>query len=250
MVAATERTYTVAEFLALPEDLTDGCELLNGRIVKKQYWKDTENGMTPRSLNHSRTIAHATQVLGSFVDERNLGEVLTTPSFRVGFNRGQSRKPDVAFVVGTIPTEPEAVLSLVPALAIEIVSPNNTAGEIEDEDKVKEYLAAGTQLVWLMFPESRTVIAFWPDRGAVFLADDTITAEPVLPGFFPARCPTFSRRRQISRSSRYPPCYNPVIHAGSRPAAEVNRHESILLPPDALPGPARRLRRAASFRLG
>ena len=51
------------------------------------------------------------------------------------------------------------------------------------EDKVCEYPAAGTQLVWLTFPESRTVIAFWPGGGAVFRAGDTITGEPVLPGF-------------------------------------------------------------------
>ena len=111
----------------------------------------------------------------------DLGKVLTTPSFLVGANRDQSRKPDVAYVAGPMPTEPEAIFMLVPTLAVEVISPNNTAEEMEA--KVAEYLAAGTQLVWLTFPESRTVIAFWADGGAVFKAGDTITAEPVLPGF-------------------------------------------------------------------
>jgi hypothetical protein len=35
MVAASEKTYTVEEFMALPHEVTRGCELLNGRITKK-----------------------------------------------------------------------------------------------------------------------------------------------------------------------------------------------------------------------
>ena len=51
------------------------------------------------------------------------------------------------------------------------------------EDKIAGYLAAGTQLVWLTLPESRTVIACWPDGGAVFRPGDTGTGKPALPGF-------------------------------------------------------------------
>ena len=181
MVVATDKTYTVAEFLALPDDEVRGCELLNGRIVKKRYWRDTENGMNPRSANHSLSITYTTSALRGFVGLNDLGMVFTTPSFLVGADRDQSRKPDVAFVAGPMPTDPEAILALVPTLAIEVISPNNTAEEMEA--KVAEYLAAGTKLVWLTFPESRMVIAFWDGGGAVFKAGDTITAEPVLPGF-------------------------------------------------------------------
>ena len=181
MVTADQQLYTLAEFLALPEEVTVGCEFLDGRIVKKRYWRDTEHGMNPRSPKHSRSITYTASALGDFVEPRNLGEVLIAPSFLVGANRDQSRKPDVAFVAGPMPTEPEAILALVPTLAVEIISPNNTAQEMED--KVAEYLAAGTQLVWLTFPESVMVIAFWAGGGAVFKSGDTITAEPVLPGF-------------------------------------------------------------------
>ena len=181
MVSVAEKLYTVGEFLALPDEATAGCELLNGRIVRKRYWRDTENGMNPRSLNHALTMTYTASALRAAVDERNLGQVLTTPSFLVGANRDQSRQPDVAFVAGPMPTAPEDILALVPTLAVEVASPHNTVQEMED--KVSEYLAAGTQLVWLEFPESRTVIAFGQQGGAVFRPGDTITAEPVLPGF-------------------------------------------------------------------
>ena len=181
MVIAVEKLYTVEEYLALPDEQIRGCELLDGRIVKKQYWRDTEDGMNQRSLNHSRSMHTTAAAIGDWAGPRGLGEVLITPSFLVGANRNQSRKPDVAFVAGPMPTEPEAILALVPTLAVEVISPNNTAEEMEA--KVAEYLAAGTQLVWLTFPESRMVIAFWQDGGAVFRPGGTVTAEPVLPGF-------------------------------------------------------------------
>ena len=53
MVSVAGKLYTVSEFRAPTDETTAGYELLNGHIVKKCYWKDTENGMNPRRLNHS-----------------------------------------------------------------------------------------------------------------------------------------------------------------------------------------------------
>lgn len=181
MVTTAEKLYTVGEFHALPEEMTDGCELVDGRLVKKQYYRETANGMTPIGLAHALTIAHCIRILGKFVDDRKLGAMLIRPAFLVGVNRSQIRKPDVAFIAGPMPTDAESILALVPALAVEIISPGDTALDLLD--KVEEYLAAGTQLVWQMYPEHRAVIAFWPDRAAVYRPGDTITAEPALPGF-------------------------------------------------------------------
>lgn len=181
MVAVAEKLYTVDEFHALPEAMTDGCELVDGRLVKQHYFRETENGMTPSGLAHALTITHCTRTVGKFSDSRKLGEMLIHPAFLVGVNRDQIRKPDVAFIAGPPPTAPEAILALVPALAVEIISPNNTAADLFN--KVEEYLVAGVQLVWQLFPERRSVIAYWPDWAAVFRPGDTITADPALPGF-------------------------------------------------------------------
>ena len=181
MVATAEKLYTAYEFHALPEEMTDGCELVDGRLVKNHYYRETENGMTPGGLAHALTIAHCLRTLGKFCDGRKLGETLIRPAFLVGVNRNQIRKPDVALIAGPPPTDPEAILGLVPALAVEIVLPGDTAAEMFS--KVEEYRAAGVPLVWQMYPEHRAVIAFWPDRAAVYRPGDTITAEPALPGF-------------------------------------------------------------------
>ena len=69
-----------------------------------------------------------------------------------------------------------------PELAIEVISPNDVAESVQE--KVKEYLAAGVQLVWLIYPRLGWVVAYeslHKMRG-FDLADD-LDAEPVLPGF-------------------------------------------------------------------
>jgi Uma2 family endonuclease len=50
--------------------------------------------------------------------------------------------------------------------------------------KVQEYLDAGTQLVWVVDPESQTATVFHPDGRSSFLsAEDALDGEDVLPGF-------------------------------------------------------------------
>lgn len=181
MVTTAEKLYTVDEFYALPEEMTDGCELIDGRLVKKHIWDNGDKGMTPSMYNHGRILGRIVLRTGVFAEQRELGIVIPEPTIKVGANRERIRKPDLALFVGEPPVAVEAIYYLVPALAVEIISPHNTAGDMFD--KVEEYLEAGVQLVWQLFPERRSVISYWPDRAAVFRPGDTITADPALPGF-------------------------------------------------------------------
>jgi Uma2 family endonuclease len=70
----------------------------------------------------------------------------------------------------------------VPLLAVEIRSPYDTEGEMVD--KVNDYLLAGTPLVWVISPAFRTVTVYRPDaEPALFNRTQTLSADPVLPGF-------------------------------------------------------------------
>ena len=52
---------------------------------------------------------------------------------------------------------------MAPDLAIEVLSESNTPAEMER--KLKEYFAAGMQLVWYFDPRARTVTVYTaPDR--------------------------------------------------------------------------------------
>jgi Uma2 family endonuclease len=69
-----------------------------------------------------------------------------------------------------------------PLLAVEVLSPNDKANKVLQ--KVRDYLQAGTKVVWLIDPEDRTVTVHRPGQQPAPVAPDgDITAEDVLPGF-------------------------------------------------------------------
>jgi Uma2 family endonuclease len=69
-----------------------------------------------------------------------------------------------------------------PDLAIEVVS--QTDIEYQIEEKVFAYLEAGTQLVWVLKPRSKTVTVYRSETNITLLTrDDTLTGENVVEGF-------------------------------------------------------------------
>ncbi len=180
-MTTAEKLYTREEFVALPRDAIRGCELVDGRIVKKHIWDGEDMGMTPEMLIHAEVVRLIWRTLDRSLEEGRLIRVFAEVLFDVGANRNRARRPDLAVIEGDLPTDAEAILTLVPVMAVEVISPSNVTLDVWD--KVEEYFAAGVQLVWLALPPHRTIIAFWPNRATVFRPGDTITAEPVLPGF-------------------------------------------------------------------
>jgi len=95
------------------------------------------------------------------------------------------RAPDVSYVrLQRIPPSgvPEAFCHLAPDLAVEVISPSETADEIRA--KVHDLLAAGTPLVWAVYPRTREVIAHTADGLARTYGENDVLEHPdVLPGF-------------------------------------------------------------------
>lgn len=77
---------------------------------------------------------------------------------------------------------PEGFLELAPDLAVLIVPPG-TAGQ-DTSDRVGDFLAAGTPLVWVLQTNPQQVVVHAPDGLARTLAGDAALEHPeVLPGF-------------------------------------------------------------------
>jgi Uma2 family endonuclease len=69
-----------------------------------------------------------------------------------------------------------------PDLAVEVVSPNDLAYDVES--KVVEYLDANVALVWVIDPEARTVRIYRRDGSISWLREQgELSGEDVLPGF-------------------------------------------------------------------
>ena len=69
-----------------------------------------------------------------------------------------------------------------PDLAVEVLSPNDRSDEVEE--KVQEWLAAGSRAVWTVDPKARTVTVYRPGAEPVTLTEDQkLEGGEVLPGF-------------------------------------------------------------------
>jgi Uma2 family endonuclease len=69
-----------------------------------------------------------------------------------------------------------------PDLAVEVLSPSDTVGEVEE--KVSEWLAAGTIEVWVISPKLHTVTVYRsPQDVSVLTETDMLEGGDVLPGF-------------------------------------------------------------------
>ena len=125
------------------------------------------------------------ELLHGFVRQQNLGLVLPDG---VGYvlrrDPDQLRIPDVSFVSwNDVPEEgvPEGFWQRPPTLAVEIISPQDRAAEVND--KVREYLAAGTRLVWVLWPQQTSVTVYDADGQRELGSDDQLDGGDVLPGF-------------------------------------------------------------------
>jgi len=172
---------TAEEFLALPDDGKQ-------RWLIRGHLRERDNDGTRRNRFHSKTEARIAQLISNWRDSQPepRGEV---HSGEAGFILREDPQSivgvDVAYVSPQTAQRQDATTTLMrgtPLLAVEILSPSDT---VEDTtEKVKEFLDAHVALVWLVDPHFHTVQVFEQDKEPVmFNVEQTITAEPHLPGF-------------------------------------------------------------------
>lgn len=173
---ATTTRLTLDEFLARP-DTKPGSEYVCGEVYQKPM----------PDLDHSSVQMLIAFLIKQFLSTSPTGVVAI--EWRSIFGPpGEERVflPDVAFATH----ERRAVrgrserrfLWTPPDLAIEVLSPDQPAGEFAD--KLQFYLLHGVRLVWVIDPEARTIRVYRPGEDARLLqAGDTLDGGDVLPGF-------------------------------------------------------------------
>lgn len=166
---------SLEEFEAMPEEDGVRLELVEGNIVRE-----------PRpGARHGRLMTRLASALHRHSESQGLGIVCTDFGVVLAEDPTTVRGPDIGFIAAERlrPEElPTGFLRGAPDLAVEIVSPSNTA--TETQRKVLEYLAAGSRLVWVVDPETRSVSAYRSRVDARLLGEgDALDGGDVLPGF-------------------------------------------------------------------
>jgi Uma2 family endonuclease len=152
-------------------------EIVDGRRV-----------VTPRMGTYETDVANELNGhLGHFARTNGLGKAVIEMLFRIDAARDLQRRPDVAFVsYQRWPrgrrAAPNDAWDVVPDIAVEVISPTNTATEVLV--KVRDYFQAGVRLVWVVYPVEGEVYAYGsPTAIRVLQRGDELDGGAVLPGF-------------------------------------------------------------------
>ena len=169
------KVWTDAEFMALPDD-GNRYELVKGELIN----------LGNSGALHGYIAIILSDALFALVTSRKLG-VLLDSSTAFTMKNGNKRSPDIAFFAKERLQEleelPTGFLEGGPDLVVEILSPGNTVAEIED--KIAEYFANGTRLLWVISPGQHYVLVYrsgYEPQG-LFTSGDFLEGEEVVPGF-------------------------------------------------------------------
>jgi Uma2 family endonuclease len=169
------------------------CELIDGTLVEKAM------GSLEGFLG-----ARLGRLLGNHVEADGLGVILGGDG-EIRLKQGLVRKPDVTFIPwesfpgGEFPDE--AFWTVAPGLVVEVLSPTNTAKEIDR--KLAEFFAAGCKLAWVIDPPTRTAKVYTSAKRFKVL-DETgvLDGGRVLPGFTLPLADLFARPTKPKRKGR------------------------------------------------
>jgi len=171
---------TIAESITTADQLFHAsdlgrCELLRGELIM----------MSPAGSKHGMIALRIGRLLSNFVEPRGLGIILVAETgFRVGSNPDTVLAPDAAFIARERLGEnlPDGYFPGAPDLAVEVLLPNDRAGEVFH--KVQDWLGAGSAAVWVVDPKTQTVTIYGADRRAAMLtSSEAIPGGDLLPGF-------------------------------------------------------------------
>ena len=172
-MTTSKKLLTADDLMAMPDD-GKRHELVQGELIT----------MPPSSDDHGFVGAEVSLQIGTFVRQRRLG---TSRLADTGFQLAPDTvlAPDYAFIsYERAPNRPQrrGWGQTIPDLVVEVVSPNDRQPAIDA--KTRMWIAAGARLVLVVYPDAALVVAHHDDATVEqFGIDDTLTCEPVLPGF-------------------------------------------------------------------
>jgi Uma2 family endonuclease len=173
---STTTFMTADELLALPSGMGKRYELVAGEL----------RVMSPAGWEHGQIIANVSDLLGAFIRQKNLGRWFGAETgFLLRRDPDTVRAPDFAYIARAhLPKNKptEAYWPGAPDLAVEVLSPGDTTGEVGE--KVGEWLTAGCTAVWIVDPKMKTITVYRSRTDVeIRTAGETLVGDPVLSGF-------------------------------------------------------------------
>jgi Uma2 family endonuclease len=167
-----KKPVTIDDMYHMPED-GQKYELVNGELV-----------VSPAGNQHAEIVIKIAHIIATFLDDHPVGKIYGDNT-GVIFPNGDLRSPDFFFVRNAkLPggKSPVTFGEYIPDFAVEVLSPSDRPGQVAQ--KIGEFLEFGVPVVWLVDPQDQSVTVYRSlTQIQRFNSNDTIDAEPGLPGF-------------------------------------------------------------------
>ncbi|MGH9385743.1 MAG: Uma2 family endonuclease [Vicinamibacterales bacterium] len=174
-MATGSRLMTADQLLLLPRGGTRH-ELVKGEL----------RTMTPSGHVHGKVAARVAARLVSFVEEHDLGLAYGAETgFILRRSPDTVRAPDAAFVtaarLAAMSLSPHGYFPGAPDLAVEVTSPSDTRGEVDEQ--VAAWLEAGCRVVVVLEPERKVATVYRPGDVRSLGISDHLSLPDLLPGW-------------------------------------------------------------------
>ena len=184
-MSAVATLMTTEELLALPENGIDRW-LIAGELREKSPGRG--NKYHRNAMVHCLVMTRSAKFLDNWNDTQPppRGQVLTGDAgVRLHEDPDTTFGLDVTYVSAQVlarQTSASTIITGIPTLAVEILSPSDKLEEINE--KIDALLAVGVPLVWIIDPHHRTVTVHRPGVAPeLFNIHQELSGEPHLPGF-------------------------------------------------------------------
>ena len=167
--------FTAAELVRLPRGKCR-YELVKGELFE----------MPPAGGRHGSVAMRIGILLGAHVMANQLGEVFAAETgYILRRDPDTVRAPDACFIArDRLPSGDltPGYFEIMPDLAVEVMSPNDRPGEVQDT--VEDWLRAGVRLVWVINPATRSAMVYRSaGDGQEVTERDRLDGAGVIPGF-------------------------------------------------------------------
>lgn len=160
-------------FADAPENADRRFELIDGEIIE----------MSPSEL-HGQIASILSGELYIYLKAHPSGRLTIEPRHRIPHDHHNARIPDVAYTSAerSLPIVKRDSVPQMPDLAVEIQSPDDSLKGLRA--KAAYYLANGSRMVWLVYPDKRVIERYTADGEIQMLVEgDSLDGGDVLPGF-------------------------------------------------------------------
>jgi Uma2 family endonuclease len=128
--------------------------------------------LPPPKSRHALIALTVLESLQQYLKQRDTHRALPEAGFILSRDPLTIRQPDVSVISRERirATSADSYFEGAPELAVEIVSPSDSAEDLDS--KIRQYLESGAEQVWIIYPKTRTVHVFSPGAAPRIVTED------------------------------------------------------------------------------